>query len=60
MKALFRSVMKKALCPECGEEILCPQEIFVGSHFLCTNCGADLEVVVVKEDRIIFEIAPEN
>ncbi|MEM4312260.1 MAG: alpha-aminoadipate/glutamate carrier protein LysW/ArgW [Nitrososphaerales archaeon] len=45
-------MVKKALCEECGNEIIIPDDSLVGEIITCSTCGIDYELVKVEESRV--------
>ncbi|MBS7287436.1 MAG: lysine biosynthesis protein LysW [Candidatus Freyarchaeota archaeon] len=45
----------KATCPECYFEFDVEGEVMIGEIIDCPDCGMELEVVSIDEDKIILQ-----
>jgi alpha-aminoadipate carrier protein LysW len=45
-------------CPECAAVVQLPADVEVGEILVCTECGAELEVMGI--DPIALDLAPEE
>ena len=44
--------IKKVSCPECGAEIVAPDDVMLKEILSCPDCGLELEVVKIEADRL--------
>jgi len=50
---------KKAICTECGAEIIVPKDSLVGEIITCPDCGMDYELVKIEGDKVDIREAEE-
>ena len=50
---------KPVTCPECLAEIPVPDDVVEGEVLECPDCGVELVVVDVGEDKVKVEVAEE-
>ena len=47
----------KATCPECFFEFELDEGVILGEILTCEDCGAELEVIEIKSDKVKLQIA---
>ena len=47
----------KATCPECFFEFETDNEVILGEIINCEDCGAELEVIEIKEKEVKLQLA---
>ena len=47
----------KATCPECFFEFETDSEVILGEILSCEDCGAELEVIEIKDTEVKLQIA---
>ena len=44
--------MVKSTCPDCFTEIDIPQDVMIGEIISCPECGLELEVETIKDEKV--------
>ncbi|MHA1799183.1 MAG: lysine biosynthesis protein LysW [Candidatus Helarchaeota archaeon] len=47
----------KAICPECFFEFELDEGVILGEILTCEDCGAELEVIEIKNDEVKLQVA---
>ncbi|MHA1309657.1 MAG: hypothetical protein ACTSQO_01910 [Candidatus Helarchaeota archaeon] len=50
---------KKGTCPSCYFEIEVNDDVILGEILECPDCSSELEIIEIKNDEVVFQIAEE-